>query len=707
MRILLLLLFPFFASATGYYVAANGNDANAGTTETTPWKTLIKVNNSVYVSGDQVQFRRGDTWYGSLAAKNGVTYTAYGTGNNPIITGLYTVTSWTATANGLYEAIIPANLASCNSVIVDGHYQPMGRYPRSGYITATGGSTSAVTGPLTGVPSFVGGEIVWRPYHWVLWRGAVTAQTTGQVNFTAFPATSGGAVYPAKAGYGFFFQNSPAACTSPGDWSYAAGKLTMFFGATGPAGHVVQVSSVETIVAANGGNPAFSGLTIAGGNTNGFNLNNVNKATITGCEVLYSGVYGINANSASINCSVTGCNIQWSGSNAIGNAQGLQGWVITGNTILNTGSVAGMGGSGEGQYFGIINVKQGRVEGNTIRNIGYNAICFQGTSNSIKNNFIDTFCTVKDDGSAIYAGGQNYSGTIIEGNITLHGLGAAIGTPDNDGRTHGVYIDDKGNNVEIRGNTFAYNDGAGINLHDAFGCNIHDNICFDNKKASIVYYNDGNTIAGISLNKNIFFAVNGSQMVHRSSGGTTSSASFFTAADNNYWCRPVNENANFSSSVPLRTDNLTTWKTFTGKETSSKITPAGGSGAILIYNETDAARIIPSGYVDLFYGATSILAHSSMIVIPGAVTPPPVFMNITVSKAYTKNNCTSGTGTTVTYIVVAGKYSASTQPAADQLAQNDITANGQNYANMNGTCVPKTIIKIVIYYSDGSTTTQQ
>ncbi len=89
------------------------------------------------------------------------------------------------------------------------------------------------------------------------------------------------------------------------------------------------------------------------------------------------------------------------------------------------------------------------------------------------------------------------------------------------------------------------------------------------------------------------------------------------------------------------------------------------------------------------------------------VPPPPVFTNVTQSKAFTKNNCTSGTGTSVVYIVAAGKYSASTQAAADQLATTDINNNGQNWANLNGTCIPKTIIRVEIYYSDGTKVVQQ
>ena len=68
---------------TVYYVSPNGDDNNEGTIEK-PWKTLNKVNNSV--NNDAVVcFQRGGTWRGQLVAKEGVTYTAYGTGKKPNI----------------------------------------------------------------------------------------------------------------------------------------------------------------------------------------------------------------------------------------------------------------------------------------------------------------------------------------------------------------------------------------------------------------------------------------------------------------------------------------------------------------------------------------------------------------------------------------------------------------------------------------------
>ena len=64
------------------------------------------------------------------------------------------------------------------------------------------------------------------------------------------------------------------------------------------------------------------------------------------------------------------------------------------------------------------------------------------------------------------------------------------------------------------------------------------------------------------------------------------------------------------------------------------------------------------------------------------------YFNAIQSQSFTRNNCPPGyTGSSVTYSVQPGTYSSTTsQAAANQLALNDIAANGQAYANANGTC---------------------
>ncbi|WP_143305935.1 DUF5977 domain-containing protein [Chitinophaga vietnamensis] len=65
----------------------------------------------------------------------------------------------------------------------------------------------------------------------------------------------------------------------------------------------------------------------------------------------------------------------------------------------------------------------------------------------------------------------------------------------------------------------------------------------------------------------------------------------------------------------------------------------------------------------------------------------PIWGNNYKFQTFTRNNCTVGGGTPVDYAVPAGTYySGISQADADQMAQNDINANGQAYANKYGCC---------------------
>jgi hypothetical protein len=73
---------------------------------------------------------------------------------------------------------------------------------------------------------------------------------------------------------------------------------------------------------------------------------------------------------------------------------------------------------------------------------------------------------------------------------------------------------------------------------------------------------------------------------------------------------------------------------------------------------------------------------------PVACPAATVYANASRSQTFTRNNCASGyLGNQATYVVPAGIYTSSvSQAEADQQAQNDVTTNGQNYANTNATC---------------------
>ncbi|MBJ6751872.1 beta strand repeat-containing protein [Geomonas anaerohicana] len=128
-----------------YYVDFSlGNDANPGT-EGAPWKTLAKVNGSAVGAGDTVLLKRGQSWSEYIYPKSGTSgnstvYSAYGTGDKPVIRGVIA-------NNKSFVAI--SNMYLSNS----SYYQPLSISNNSSHITiencdviggATNNSGSAV-----------------------------------------------------------------------------------------------------------------------------------------------------------------------------------------------------------------------------------------------------------------------------------------------------------------------------------------------------------------------------------------------------------------------------------------------------------------------------------------------------------------------------------------------------------------------------------
>lgn len=129
MKLLLLLAFTAIcltANATTYYVAANGDDANNGTSPSTPWKSINKINSTSFAPGDVILFRRGDTWREQLnlsssgSAGNPITFSAYGTGEDPIINGADIITGWTRSSGNIWSVRNPNVTPTRAAVAIDG-----------------------------------------------------------------------------------------------------------------------------------------------------------------------------------------------------------------------------------------------------------------------------------------------------------------------------------------------------------------------------------------------------------------------------------------------------------------------------------------------------------------------------------------------------------------------------------------------------------
>lgn len=116
-----LIFCPACLAATTYYVAAEGNDANAGDSASAPWRSLGRVNTADLKPGDTVLFRRGDHWREQLIPRRGdatgvITYGAYGEGAKPLFLGSVQKNrpeDWIQEGEKIWSTLEPQPLGEC------------------------------------------------------------------------------------------------------------------------------------------------------------------------------------------------------------------------------------------------------------------------------------------------------------------------------------------------------------------------------------------------------------------------------------------------------------------------------------------------------------------------------------------------------------------------------------------------------------------
>lgn len=90
----LIIMCAFPSPGTTYYVSSSaGADTNSGTTSSTPWKTISRINAQPLQPGDNVLLRRGDRWRETLKPQTSgvsgafIVFGAYGSGRRPVLLG--------------------------------------------------------------------------------------------------------------------------------------------------------------------------------------------------------------------------------------------------------------------------------------------------------------------------------------------------------------------------------------------------------------------------------------------------------------------------------------------------------------------------------------------------------------------------------------------------------------------------------------------
>lgn len=678
---ILCLIVSLQSFCTNYYFSNTGNDGNAGTSFGAPWQTLTKFNTffSSLAAGDSVLFKRGDVFVGIMTISksgsvgNPIKIGAYGTGNMPVINGFTTISAWTSLGSGIYESTSAVSaLTTMNMVTLNGIPVAMGRYPKitaanKGYLAyqTHSGQTSITSNAISGITSFVGGEVVIRSIQHILDRCVITAQTSTTVSYTSVSS------YTPIDNYGFFFQNHPAtltqANTALGEWYFdpATKKLRMYFGGASPGSYTIKGSTQDVLATAISKSYInFDNISFQGANTKLLKLDGSNHIIVRNCEALYAGqdaIAGLSVNNITVDNSL----VNWASDNSIYfntatiDASGIHPKIvsantITNNTIKNTGTLAGMGRSGDVKQMGIaVYGSNNLVEYNRITNTGYCSIYYVwGDNVLIKNNYVDSFCSVKNDGGGLYTFNNNatpasFTGQRITGNIFLNALSSAEGTTSSSKAAYGIYLDINVAGLEIDNNTVA-NAQRGLFNHNSHDLNVHHNTFFDNSERQIdmTYSSDATAwlVRNVILSNNIFFAKSSTEVaaMYRSLNADLPS---FGTFDNNYYCRPVLETTPISTMLGTATTlrSLSGWQTFSGDDLNSNITATTVPDVSKIRFEYNATNAPVAVSLSAFYSGVDGTAYSLSVTIPA-------YSSLILLETSPSTACpTSGTTTSGTY----------------------------------------------------------
>jgi parallel beta-helix repeat protein len=671
------------ANATNYYFSSSQGDDSRSSSQaqnsSTPWKSIDKLNSffSNIKPGDQILFKCGDTFYGAIKSnKSGtssapITFSSYGSGVKPIITGFTEVTGWTSLGNGIYESNTLSAGSQVNMVLINGKQYAMGRYPNAsssngGYLTFESHGYNCFTdneNPLSS--DWNGAQLVVRTCHYTMDRSTITNVSGKTISYSpSFPRAL-------TDKYGYFVQNSTKTLDQYGEWYYNPDtkKIDVYFGSSSPS-NIVQVSAKDILMTLENNYIVINNLTIRGANTYGIygNWAGVSNLQVKNCSIEFSGIDGIClANRHDFvmdSCVITN-------SNSVGLSLCYRDFnpVVKNSTIRNTGNFAGMlKGDAANRYgMGVFSIEGLTATNNKVLNSGYTGIMFMGDNNLIQNNYIDTFCTVMDDGGGIYTGNFTYSGNEpavcynrkIVSNIVLHGIGAKAGTYSTNPTyipAEGIYLDDYTNNVQVINNTAAYCADAGIYVHNARDFTLVNNILYNNNSMQLGFQHDdlGYSILGGIIRRNQLFSQSASQLVLRLQSKDNDIANF-GSSDSNYYCRPSNEDRiNVTNWFNNKQNfySLSGWQSALNNDLHTRKTPvhvADTSSVLFQYNVSDSTKTVTlnGNYVGLDgtkYSNKVQLDPFTSIILIKASGSTSISSNVSASAAAVTNTTVQGPG---------------------------------------------------------------
>ncbi len=618
---------------TTYYVSNSGSDSNSGTSESSPWESLTKVNSYSFSPGDQILFKRGDQWEGTInvnasgSSGNPIVYGAYGNGDTPKIYGSEEITGWTLYSGNIYKSTVGKEVTQ---LFIDGERATIARYPKIGYlnITSVNSPTEIVSTELESqaVGYYNNALLLTKSTSYRFTQHKVTNSNAQTLSLDSSPA------YNFDEGEGFFLYNKLEFLTEAGEWCYDSTTQTVYVWLPNnalPGAHEIKGSVYD------------NGITLG---------NNIDYVNITNLGLYQQGENGIymyasdnitiDSNSISecagiaINCYYVGNSLVFKNNNisdvferAININYGNSTNLIDGNIITKVGRLTSLGS--RPNYTNSIGTAITSLHGNCniqynkITNCGYNAIYFNSGVCNIYRNFINNVLQELDDGGAIYSFSGDYTssgiaGSIISENIILNVLGEPEGTSHSYHLAFGIYLDYLIHDATIEDNLIAMSSG-GINLNQGGKNLVQNNTFFD----CLVDINSAGQRDSNTVENNIMYKTDRHGTLSML-GNTHQRFVFETGTadsyfDNNIYIVPYTEN-----NVFVGYQNFEAWQA-QDKDINGVydgIDMQEGETEKVLYNETEETKTFYLGnntykdiYGDNFSGTLTLEPFTSKILI--------------------------------------------------------------------------------------------
>ncbi|MFP4060610.1 MAG: hypothetical protein ACLFUC_09030 [Bacteroidales bacterium] len=539
-NLLVFVLVGFIANSMygkDYYVSNGGNDKADGLSPETSIRTLERVNSLMLKPGDNVFFKSGDIFTGTLLVKfsgtheKPITYTSYGGAEKPVLSGSKPVSGITRLDKNMYSA--PCEYQT-KYFYLDGKLLTIAREPNQGFFTMDGGGIDYLVDFDLNLDKeiIVGSTVRMRVTNWNYeYREAIDFQDF-KIKFDSMLYNTAFKNYKCKKGFGYYLDNKKAFLDTSNESYWSPHEQKVFFISSAyKRNSEIRASVVENgILIKNGVSNIIikdlildgfieNGIIAKGNNKNVYLENSIARNIIkmgffaeTGCDSIYisnNELYDIHGTAIRLK------------------APGYS--VIQNNDVKRIGLVAGYGVDGINGAIGISieNIpvlglppeqltNNNIVRDNLVDSTGYMCARMDGFYNIFERNIVKNGLLTMNDGGLIHTYGEdtrdginmNYTyDNVIRDNIFMNCYGNTESSPGDHKIIHGIYLDARSNRFVIE-NNIVVNCGGGILLNDKTrDCVVRNNVVYGNNYSGALNVVQNNQLDSLnhSISNNILF----------------------------------------------------------------------------------------------------------------------------------------------------------------------------------------------------------